>query len=639
MHAEGFFFQAFVYLAAAAVSVPIAKRLGLGSVLGYLLAGIVIGPFGLHLIGEEGQDVMHFAEFGVVMMLFLIGLELEPSLLWRLRGPILGLGGLQVGLTTLLVGGIAFGAAGLPWNQALAVGLILALSSTAIVLQTLAEKGLMKTEAGQNAFAVLLFQDMAVIPMLALMPLLALGGSHGPADATAGHGGGHTTWVETLPPWGQGLAVLGAVAVVVAGGRFLTSPLFRFIASARLREVFTAAALLLVIGIALLMTRVGLSPALGTFLAGVVLANSEYRHELEGDIEPFKGLLLGLFFISVGAAIDFQLIGDAPALIAMLVVGLVVLKLAVLLGLAKGSKMSLDQGLLFAFALAQGGEFAFVLVSFATQHHIFGTEVSAPLIAAVAVSMALTPLLLMLAEKLLLPRFGTLEDAAAREPDAIDEENPVIIAGFGRTGAVVGRFLRANGVRPTILDINSEKVEVLRKVGIKVFYGDACRLDLLHAAGADKARLLILAIDSVEKTHLIAETARRHFPKLRVMATVATRHDAYEILDTGVEDVYREALDSALRLGVDALRALGFRSHRAMRSARKFRCYEVEGLKELYDLRHDEKLYMSTAKQKVHDLERLLISELEQVDEDRDAGWDVESIRRDFGDGYHAREG
>ncbi len=327
----------------------------------------------------------------------------------------------------------------------------------------------MKTEAGQNAFAVLLFQDMAVIPMLALMPLLAIGATHGAADAATGHGGGHTPWVETLPPWGQALAVLGAVAVVVAGGRFLTSPLFRFIASARLREVFTAAALLLVIGIALLMTRVGLSPALGTFLAGVVLANSEYRHELEGDIEPFKGLLLGLFFISVGASIDFQLIGNAPGQIAMLVVGLVVLKLAVLFALAKGFKMSLDQGLLFTFALAQGGEFAFVLVSFATQSGIFGTEVSAPLIAAVAVSMALTPLLLMLAEKVLLPRFGTLEDADAREPDAIDEENPVIIAGFGRTGAVVGRFLRANGVRPTILDLNSEKVEVLRKVGIKVF--------------------------------------------------------------------------------------------------------------------------------------------------------------------------
>ena len=582
---------------------------------------------------------MHFAEFGVVMMLFLIGLELEPSLLWRMRGPILGLGGLQVGLTTLLIVAVAIFVVGLSWNQALAVGLILALSSTAIVLQTLAEKGLMKTEAGQNAFAVLLFQDISVIPMLALMPLLAIGGTHEAAEVATGHGGGHTPWVETLPPWAQALAVLGAVAIVIIGGRFLTSPLFRFIASARLREVFTAAALLLVIGIALLMSRVGLSPALGTFLAGVVLANSEYRHELEGDIEPFKGLLLGLFFIAVGASIDFRLIGDQPGQIAMLVIGLVALKLVVLFGLARGFKMSLDQGMLFTFALAQGGEFAFVLVSFAIQYHIFGAEVSAPLIAAVAVSMALTPLLLLLAEKVLLPRLGTLEDAGGREPDTIDEENPVIIAGFGRTGAVVGRFLRANGVRPTILDIDSEKVEVLRKVGIKVFYGDASRLDLLHAAGADKARLLILAIDSVEKTHLIAEMARKHFPDLRVMATVATRHDAYEILDTGVEDVYREALDSALRLGVDALRAIGFRSHQATRSAHRFRHYEVEALKELYDLRHDEKLYMSTAKQKVHDLERLLISELERVDENRDAGWDAESIRRDFADGYPTSEG
>ena len=633
MHGEGFFFQAFVYLTAAVVSVPIAKRLGLGSVLGYLLAGVVIGPFGLHLIGKEGQDVLHFAEFGVVMMLFLVGLELEPSLLWRLRGPILGIGGLQVGLTTALVGGVAYAVAGLAWNQALAVGLILALSSTAIVLQTLAEKSLMKTEAGQNAFAVLLFQDLAVIPMLALMPLLALGATGG-ADDAGGHGGGHPAWVETLPPWGQALAVLGAVAVVVIGGRFLTSPLFRFIASARLREVFTAAALLLVIGIALLMTQVGLSPALGTFLAGVVLANSEYRHELEGDIEPFKGLLLGLFFIAVGASIDFRLIGDAPGQIAMIVVGLVVLKLAVLFGLAKGFKMSLDQGILFTFALAQGGEFAFVLVSYATQNHIFGAEVSAPLIAAVAISMALTPLLLLLAEKVLLPRFGTLEDTDAREPDTVDEENPVIIAGFGRTGAVVGRFLRANGVRPTILDIDSEKVEVLRKVGIKVFYGDACRLDLLQSAGADKARLLILAIDSVEKTHLIAELARKHFPKLRVMATVATRNDAYEIRDTGVTDVYREALDSALRLGVDALRAMGFRSHQATRSAHRFRHHEVEAFNELYELRHDAKLYMSTAKRKVHDLERLLISELEGGDKDRDAGWDADSLRRDLADGY-----
>jgi monovalent cation:proton antiporter-2 (CPA2) family protein len=640
MHGEGFFFQAFVYLAAAVVSVPVAKRLGLGSVLGYLLAGVVIGPFGFELIGEEGQDVMHFAEFGVVMMLFLVGLELEPSLLWRLRGSILGLGGLQVAATTAAIAGVSL-VAGLTWRQALAVGLILALSSTAIVLQTLAEKGWMKTEAGQNAFAVLLFQDLAVIPMLALLPLLTPSAA---VQAATGHGvaapvaGEHaaTTWVAGLPPWGEALAVLGAVAAVIVVGRFLTRPIFRFIAATRQREVFTAAALLLVIGIALLMTRVGLSPALGTFLAGVVLANSEYRHELESDVEPFKGLLLGLFFIAVGASIDFGLIGVDPLRVASVIVALVVLKLAVLFSLGKVFRMSLDQNLLFTFALAQGGEFAFVLVSFATQHDIFGSDVSAPLVAAVAVSMALTPLLLMVVEKLLLPRFGTREVDDVRAADEIDEENAVILVGFGRTGNVIGRLLRANGVRPTVLDIDSEKVEVLRKLGLKVFYGDASRLDLLHSAGADQARLLVLALGSAEKTLEIVETARKHFPQLRVLACAGGRDDAYGLLEVGVEDVYRETLDSALRIGVDALRFLGFRSHQALRSAQRFRCYDEAAVRELATMRHDEGRYLSRARQRIHDLERLLLAELEGIGEERDAGWDTDSLREDFGGGESA---
>ena len=647
MHGEGFFFQAFVYLTAAVISVPIAKRLGLGSVLGYLLAGIAIGPFGMRLIGEEGQDVMHFAEFGVVMMLFLIGLELEPSLLWRMRGPILGLGGLQVGITTVAITAGCL-AIGLPWRQALAVGLILALSSTAIVLQTLAEKGLMKTAAGQNSFAVLLFQDLAVIPILAFLPFLAPPGGgadgHG-ADAShgaaGGHGGGHgagdhgaaehaTTWVEGLPAWGGALVVLGAVAAVIIGGLFLTRPIFRFIASARLREVFTAAALMLVIGIALLMTKVGLSPALGTFLAGVVLATSEYRHELEGDIEPFKGLLLGLFFIAVGASIDFGLIGSNPGNVAGIVAALMIIKLVILFALAKGFKMSLDQGVLFTFALAQGGEFAFVLVSFASQYNILGTAISAPLIAAVAISMALTPLLLLVAEKLMLPRIGTLEEEE-KDADEIDEENAVILVGFGRSGAVIGRLLRANGIRPTILDVDSEKVELLRKLGLKVFYGDASRIDLLHAAGAHNAKLLILTLYNVEKTREIVGQVKHHFPNLRIMATAGTRFDAYEVIDAGVDDVYREALDTALRVGVDALQHLGFRSHRALRSARMFRCYDENAMRELAAMRHDRKSYLNTARERIHDLERLMLAELEGEGPERDAGWDIDSARRDLG--------
>ena len=628
MHGEGFFFQAFVYLGAAVVSVPLAKRFGLGSVLGYLIAGVVIGPFGLGWIGEEGQDVMHFAEFGVVMMLFLIGLELEPSLLWRMRGPILGLGGLQVLATTVLLTLVAL-ALGQDGRTALAVGMILALSSTAMVLQTLAEKGLMKTDAGQNSFSVLLFQDLAVIPMLALLPLLA------PAGTEGGHGGGHgeaghsTSWVEGLAPWAATLVVLGAVAAVVVVGRFLTRPVFRFIARAHLRELFTAAALFLVIGIALLMTRVGLSPALGTFLAGVVLATSEYRHELEGDVEPFKGLLLGLFFIAVGASVDFGLIGQNPQLVAVWVVALVVIKLVVLLGLAKMFKMGLDQGLLFAFALAQGGEFAFVLFSFATQNHVLGPEIAAPLTAAVAVSMALTPLLLLVAEKVLLPRVGTKETEAG-PADTIDEENTVIIAGFGRFGNSVGRLLQANGVSTTVLDVDSDRVELLRKLGLKVFYGDATRLDLLHAAGADNAKLLVVAIDEPAKILEMVETARKHFPHLKILARASDRPDAYDLMDAGVEHIYRETLDSSLRMGVDALRLLGFRSYQAMRSARKFRCHDEDALKELAAMRHDHQGYLNRARQRIRLLEEVLLAEHEEGDAERDAGWDIETARREF---------
>ncbi|MDA8018830.1 MAG: glutathione-regulated potassium-efflux system protein KefC [Thermoanaerobaculia bacterium] len=633
MHAEGFFLQAFVYLSAAVVSVPVAKRLGLGSVLGYLLAGIAIGPFGLELIGEEGQDVMHFAEFGVVMMLFLIGLELEPGRLWRLRGPILGLGGLQVGITTLAIAGVAL-AVGQSWRVALAVGMILALSSTAMVLQTLAEKGLMKTDAGQSAFSVLLFQDIAVIPMLALLPLLAApgDGAHHGADHAHGHGG-HVPWVQTLPPWAETLAVLGAVALVVVGGRFLMRPAFRFIARTGMREIFTAAALLLVIGIALLMAQVGLSPALGTFLAGVVLANSEYRHELEGDVEPFKGLLLGLFFIAVGASVDFRLISESPGSVAAMVAGLVVLKLLVLVGLARVFRMGLDQTLLFAFALAQGGEFAFVLFSFATQNAIFGDEVAAPLIAAVAVSMALTPLLLVLAEKVLLPRVGTKE-SVARPADEISSDSHndqrAIIAGFGRFGNIVGRLLRANGVKPTVLDNNSDRVDVLRKLGLEVFYGDATRLDLLHAAGAEEAKLMVVALESQEQNLELVETARKHFPHLTLLVRADDRFDAYRLLDEGVDHVYRETLDTSLAAGVDALCHLGFRRFQATRSANKFRCHDEETLRELAEMRHDRKQYMNHARERIRFLEETLQAEHHDPTE-RDAGWDVESLREDLG--------
>ncbi len=626
MQGEGFFYQAFVYLAAAVISVPIAKRFGLGSVLGYLIAGMAIGPSGIGLIGAEGQDVMHFAEFGVVMMLFLVGLELEPALLWRMRGPVLGLGGLQVGVTTALMTGIGL-QLGLAWQTALAAGMILALSSTAMVLQMLNEKGLMKTDSGQNAFSVLLFQDIAVIPMLALLPLLA-------ADATGAvqpHGTAHgSVWIETLPEWAHTLVLLGAVAAVVVGGRFLVRPAFRYIARTRLRELFTAAALLLIIGITLLMTLVGLSPALGTFVAGVVLATSEYRHELITDIEPFKGLLLGLFFIAVGASIDFRLLADQPGLISGLVFGVVIVKFAVLFVLGRVFKMGLDQNLLFALALAQGGEFAFVLFSFAAGHQVIPERLASVLNAAVASSMALTPLLMLVNEKLLLPRFGTRE-RVGREPDAISQDNPVVIAGFGRFGNIVGRLLAANGVGATVLDTDSDHVDMLRKLGFKVFYGDASRYDLLHAAGADKAQLLVLAVDNPEKNLEIVHIVKKRFPHLRILARAASRRDAYGLFDAGVEHVYRESLDTSLRLGVDALRMLGFRGHCALRAARTFRKYDEAYLRELSHVRHDTSVYMNQARQRIQDLEEILQVQHEKFAHTVDEAWDTDAMLKEFG--------
>jgi CPA2 family monovalent cation:H+ antiporter-2/glutathione-regulated potassium-efflux system protein KefB len=567
---------------------------------------------------------MHFAEFGVVMMLFVVGLELEPALLWRLRAPILGLGGLQVLLTVLAVAAVAL-ALGLGWQMALAVGMILAPSSTAIVLQSLAEKGVLKTEGGQSSFAVLLFQDIAVIPMLAFFPLLATA-PHAAGDA--GHAAEATTLVGGLPGWAQTLAVLGAVVGVVLAGRFLVRPALRAIAAARLRELFTAAALLLVIGIALLMTAVGLSPALGTFLAGVVLANSEYRHELESDIDPFKGLLLGLFFIAVGASVDFALILAQPLLIAGLVLAIIAVKFAVLFGLSRAFKLSLDQGLLFAFALPQVGEFAFVLCSFANQQGVLDVTITSPIVAAVAVSMALTPLLLIINERLVQPRFGTLE-GQMREADAINDQSSVIIAGFGSFGSTVGRLLRANGINTTVLDIDSDRVDLLRRMGLKVYYGDASRYDLLETAGAGEARVLVLALDSPEKTLELVHTARTHFPHLTIIARTFEWPDTHALYAAGVSHVYREDLDTAVRSGVDVMRLLGVHGYTAQRAAQAFLRHEERSLRELTGRSGDNAGYISMARERIEALEQQMQADRESTDLERDAGWDAETLREE----------
>ncbi len=607
-------FHAFIYLAAAVVAVPLAKRFGLGSVLGYLLAGVLIGPHALDLVGEQADHVMHFAEFGVVMMLFLVGLELDPARLWAMRTQLLGLGGLQVLGTALACTALGW-ALGLGLRVPFAAGLILAMSSTAIVLQSLQERGLLRTPAGEATFAVLLFQDIAVIPILALLPLLAVGPAEG-AAAAAG--------VGALPGWQKTLLVLLAVGTVVAAGRYLINPLFRRIAATGLRELFTAAALLLVVGISLLMQLVGLSAALGTFVAGVVLANSEYRHELEADIEPFKGLLLGLFFITVGAAIDFGLLRAEPGLIFGLVAGLLVLKFAVLFILSRVFKLAAPDGLLFSFALAQGGEFAFVLLTFVVDHRVLTAAQSAPLVAAVALSMAVTPLLFLFNEKVVQPRF-TRRAGPAREADAIDasaHDNPVIIAGFGRFGHIVGRLLRANHIGTTVLDLDGDHVEIVRRLGIKVFYGDATRLDLLHAAGAAKAKAIVIALDQEDKAVALVELVQKHFPHLKIFARATGRVHAYEYQRRGVTTFYRETLDSSLALGTDLLRALGLRAHQAHRAAQAFKRHDEQAVRDLAQYWEDDEAYFRNARLGIEAFERMFVSDAKTGRALGDHGWD-----------------
>ncbi len=580
----GMLFPAFIYLCAAVVAVPIAKRLGLGSVLGYLGAGILIGPV-LGLVGAEAAELQHVAELGVVMMLFLVGLEVEPRLLWRMRSQLLGLGGLQVTVTAALIF-LAVLPFGLQWGSALVIGLIFSLSSTAIVLQTLAEKGLTRTEGGRAGFAVLLFQDIAVIPMLALIPLLAtpgLGGQELSGTAVQAEGAAHggLTLVQGLPGWAYALVVLGAIAAVVLGGHFLTRPLFRFIAESRLREIFTATALLLVVGIALLMTLVDLSPALGTFLAGVVLADSEFRHELETDIDPFKGLLLGLFFITVGAGIDFAILLAEPVRILALALGLMGLKALVLWWLARLFRLPTGDGWLLTLGLAQAGEFGFVLLAFSVQNQVIPGELAKTLSLVITLAMLLTPILFIVHERLVLPRLSHRAEGAA---DTIDEQGTVIIAGVGRFGQIVNRLLVASGVHTVVLDHEAAQIDMLRRLGIKTYYGDASRLDLLEAAGIAQARVLVVALDDRDRSVVLVEEVRRRYPRLRILARAYDVNHYYLLKRAGADLAVRELFDASLVAGAEALRTLGVHPFRVEKMVRAFRHHDQEGLDQMCDL-------------------------------------------------------
>ena len=579
-----FLFQATLFLLAALITVPIAMRFGLGSVLGYLGAGILIGPV-LGLVGSDMSELQHFAEFGVVMMLFLIGLELEPRALWDMRDRLLGLGGAQIGLTMGAIT-LATSLLGYSWQISLAVGMVLALSSTAIVLQTLNEKNLMASNGGRSAFSVLLTQDIAVIPMLAFLPLLATSaaftiapdGSIARPEAAEVHGPELLHSLQALPGWGLALVTIGAIAAIILGGHFLTSPVFRMLNRVGLRELNAAASLLFVVGVASLMLLVGLSPALGAFLAGVVLANSEFRHEIEADIAPFKGLLLGLFFITVGAGINFAALGRAPIAILSLTFGLIAIKGLILFGLAIVFRITGRDRWLLTLSLAQAGEFGFVLVSFAVNTQVLPVGLGQTLLLVVALSMLFTPLLFILYDRIA-ERTG--DAVPALTPDTIDAQEPIIIAGIGRFGQVVNRMLQASGFQATVLDHDIETITLMRRFGFKTFLGDPTRPDMLHAAGLKTARVLVIAVDNIDATLRLVRYARRERPDLFIVCRARDREHAYALYEAGADKIVREAFDSSVRAGRYVLEGMGLSDYEAATQAETFWKHDRHAVLEL----------------------------------------------------------
>ena len=615
-HGSAWLTTSLIYLAAAVIAVPLARALGLGSIIGYLVAGIVIGPWGLALV-TDAQTILAVAEFGVVLMLFLVGLELEPKRLWAMRRPIFGWGSVQVGTSAALMTGIGI-AFGVAWPIALAAALGLAMSSTAIGLSVVAERNLRPSPAGQGVLGVALFQDVAAIPILALLPLLPAA-IVGAANAAAAGGG------STL------LAAAKAVAVIAAlllGGRLALRPALRWIARSKTPEIFTAASLLLVVAAAALMHAVGLSMALGAFLAGVLLAESEYRRELETDLEPFKGLLLGLFFIAVGMSIDFAVVLAQPGLVAALVLGFVAVKALVLLAMARAMGLPIGERPLFVILLAQGGEFGFVVFQAALLAGVISAPTSSLLVAAVALSMLLTPLALVGVDRLLAPRLAA--NARAPMPE-IDEpqKKAVIIAGFGRYGQIAGRLLLANGIEPTVLDHDSEQIEGVRRFGWRAFYGDATRLDLLRVAGAAEAQVLLVAIDDIAQSLALVDLAREHFPQLRIVARARNVQHWYQLRDRGVVDIERETFDSALMSGRRTLEALGFQPHQARNLALRFRRHNLEQLEETAPHFRDESKLIAMSKIGRRQMETFMADERERKDSRRSTGgWSGDASER-----------
>jgi len=584
--------QIAIFLAAAVIAIPIFRYFKLGSVLGYLAAGIIIGPAGLGLISKV-DITQHIGEFGIVLLMFVIGLELQPSRLWVMRKPVFGLGSAQVLLTTAAIGLAACYGFDQSWQSALVIGFGLSMSSTALVLQLLAERGQLNSQYGRSAFSILLFQDIAVMPALALLPLLGIA-----AAKTTGHGG----WLV--------LKLVAVLATVVVGGRYVLRPMLRIVAATRVAEAFTAAGLLIVIGTSLLVSQVGLSLSLGSFLAGVLLADSEFRHELEADIEPFKGLLLGLFFITVGMAANLQLVLEKPLTILGLTLSFMLLKVVALRGIGRTAGLSTAAGRGLAFSLAGGGEFAFVLFGLAATLGVVSGETAELLVLVVTASMILSPLLLV------------LHDALCKRPQADDrpfdtpaELHPkVIIAGFGRFGQIVGRILRARNIAFTALEASQTQVDFLRRFGNQVYYGDASRLELLRAANADNAEIFVLAIDDIEASVKTAELIRKHFPHLKIFARARNRQHAFRLMDLDVRYTIRETLVSSLELSEKVLESLGLSKSQSVETVRRFRVHDEATLAKQHAVKDDEKKFLQTSRESAEQLLHLFETDEAQAE-------------------------
>lgn len=611
--------QLFVFLLAAIVCVPIAKRLGLGSVLGYLIAGILIGPFALGPFigiwsGDDAKDIMHSAEFGVVMMLFLVGLELDPKEFWKMRKKIIGIGGIQLVGTILIIMPISFYIFESSLGTAFAVGSAIAMSSTAIILQTLSERGLTRTPSGEASFSVLLFQDLMVIPILAILPLLV-------ATYTSSPDQNHITLLDGAPGWMKTLAILSAIGIIFFVGNYIVNPFFKYIARLQVRELFTSFALMLVIGVSILMTYVGLSPALGAFMAGVALANSEFKHQLESDIEPFKALLLGLFFISVGSTINFAFIIQEPLLILGISLSVMFIKGLVLFIAGLVFRLKINQNVLFVLLLSQIGEFAFVILNLSNQLQLVPKYWHEILLATTAITMTITPILLMVNEKWIVPLMGMIKVKDGGYDDDLNydfgslNDKKVIIAGYGDFGNTVGRIVKYSGFKATVLDNDPERINLLRRLGYTVYFGDATKLNTLKAAKADEADILIAAIDPPEANRILIELAKTNFPNLKIMVRARNRFTAYNYLNEGFTNVYRENFFTAVQVGIDTLQELGMSHEDANRQGEIFVLADRASLKKLSKHSQNLEEYIAASKK-----------EIDHIREELKKGMDLEMI-------------